>query len=48
MELVNGDALKVKLNNIIWHIETNRKSLGSEITLDNVLESLKNLEKDMK
>lgn len=31
-----------QIENIIWHIETNRKVLGDERTLDDVLKSLKN------
>lgn len=36
-------ATKKELENIIWHIETNRKVLGDKRTLDDVLKSLKTL-----
>lgn len=31
------------LNNIIWHIETNREVLGDTRTLDDVFQSLRNM-----
>lgn len=31
-----------EIENIIWHIETNRSVLGDKKTLDMVLEALKN------
>lgn len=31
-----------EIENIIWHIETNRETLGDKKTLDMVLEALKN------
>ncbi|WP_264170102.1 hypothetical protein [Clostridium estertheticum] len=40
--------IKTQLENIIWHIETNRKVLGDKETLDNVLKSLKNCTKELK
>ncbi|MGR5969536.1 hypothetical protein ACT7C1_21295 [Bacillus paranthracis] len=33
--------VKNKLENVIWHIETNRLVLGDEKTLNHVLEALK-------
>jgi hypothetical protein len=38
---------KKKLDNIIWHIENNRKVLGDERTLDDVLISLGNWSKEL-
>ncbi|MGR5991601.1 hypothetical protein ACT7C6_23980 [Bacillus paranthracis] len=35
--------VKNKLENVIWHIETNRLVLGDEKTLNHVLEALKNM-----
>ena len=40
--------LKDKLENVIWHIETNRAVLGDKKTLDDVLSSLKNMVKSEK
>ena len=33
---------KREIENIVWHIETNRKVLGDKRILDEVLKSLKN------
>ncbi|MDF2804877.1 MAG: hypothetical protein K0S61_4782 [Anaerocolumna sp.] len=38
---------KKKLDNIIWHIETNREVLSDERTLDDALKSLKNWSKEL-
>jgi hypothetical protein len=38
---------KKKLDNIIWHIENNRKVLGNERILDDVLKSLKNWSREL-
>lgn len=38
---------KRKLDNILWHIETNRKVLGDKRTLDDVLRALKNWSKKL-
>lgn len=35
-------GIETQIENIIWHIETNREVLGDKKTLDDVLESLKN------
>lgn len=40
-------TIEKKINNIIWHIETNRKVLGDKAILDAVLESLKNLKEEV-
>lgn len=39
---------KKKIENIVWHIETNREVLGDKRTLDDVLLSLKNILSEMK
>lgn len=36
-------TIKEQLENIIWHIETNRETIGDKRTLDDVLISLKNM-----
>ena len=37
-----------KLDNVIWHIETNREVLGDKRTLDDVLQALKNWTEESK
>lgn len=32
-----------KLENILWHIDTNRKTIGAERMLDDVTTSLRNM-----
>jgi hypothetical protein len=41
-------TIEKKINNIIWHIETNRKVLGDKAILDAVLQSLKILKEEVK
>lgn len=36
-------TIEKQLDNIIWHIEINRKVLGDKEVLDAVLQSLKNI-----
>lgn len=38
--------MKKQLENVVWHIETNRKVLGDEKTLDDVLIALKRMVRD--
>ena len=45
--MINKDEVKRRINNIIWHIETNRKVLGDQRTLDDVLKSLKNWQQEL-
>lgn len=40
--------LKIQLENIIWHIENNRKVTGDTRVLNDVLEALKSIEKKLK
>ncbi|MED2213115.1 hypothetical protein P4V91_08195 [Bacillus thuringiensis] len=35
--------VKKQLENVVWHIETNRKVLGDQKTLDDVLVALKRM-----
>ncbi|MDI6679737.1 hypothetical protein QMA02_28505 [Bacillus wiedmannii] len=35
--------VKKQLENVVWHIETNRKVLGNQKTLDDVLVALKRM-----
>ncbi|PGA19336.1 hypothetical protein COL80_27770 [Bacillus thuringiensis] len=35
--------VKKQLENVVWHIETNRKVLGDKNTLDDVLVALKRM-----
>ncbi len=37
---------KKQIENIVWHIETNRRVAGDKQVLDDVLKSLKNLLKE--
>ncbi|WP_035790240.1 hypothetical protein [Clostridium beijerinckii] len=37
-----------KLDNVIWHIETNRQVLGDKRTLDDVFQALKNWTEESK
>lgn len=39
---------KRQIENIIWHIETNREVLGDKRTLDDVLKALKNCTEQLK
>lgn len=39
---------KKQMENMVWHIETNRKVLGDKATLDDVLKALKNKLTEMK
>ncbi|WP_257147307.1 hypothetical protein [Bacillus thuringiensis] len=38
--------IKVKIENIIWHINTNRKILGDTRTLEDVLIALQRIAQD--
>lgn len=38
--------MKKQLENIVWHIETNREVIGDKRTLDDVLISLKRMVRD--
>ena len=40
-------SIKKQLENIIWHIETNRNVIGDTKTLDDVSQALKNLSKEI-
>lgn len=37
---------KKQIENIVWHIETNRRVAGDKQVLDDVLKSLKNFSKE--
>lgn len=41
------NIIKRQIDNIIWHINTNRKILGDKVTLDDVLKSLEGMSKEM-
>ncbi|HDR7624473.1 TPA: hypothetical protein QCX73_005374 [Bacillus mycoides] len=40
--------VKKQLENVVWHIETNRKVLGDKNTLDDVLVALKRMASEVK
>lgn len=46
-EQLENNIWRIKLDNIIWHIEHNRKSLDDKVILDDVLYSLKNIKKEL-
>lgn len=39
--------VKKQIENIIWHIETNRKVIGDNRTLNDAYQALKNLYKEI-
>ncbi|MEM5666468.1 hypothetical protein AAHB94_33465 [Bacillus toyonensis] len=41
--LLGSIETKQKIENIVWHIESNRKIRGDKLTLDDVLFSLKRI-----
>jgi hypothetical protein len=45
-EKMSSDYIMKGISNIIWHIETNGKTLGAERTLEEVYKSLKNMLND--
>lgn len=44
---IYGLSVLERINNIIWHIETNRKVCGDTRILEDVLKSLKNWSKEL-
>lgn len=46
LTMINKDKTKRTVDNMIWHIETNRKILGNQRILDDVLKSLKNWQQE--